>query len=440
MELSTQAFLWGIASAISLPLGAVLGLWLRPKQKISSCLTAFGAGALLFALTIELFGHVPHHVDNHGLGALAASVIGAIAGGLLFHTLNHILNNRGAFLRRLSHARRHVAHLHRLRTKKLVEELGRFKILSHIRPQDMADLIQRVRKQRFRKGQVIFRQGDKGEEMYFIVSGTVEIARHRDNTQNDDRILLQDHEVFGELALLHDAPRNAEARALTDVHVYKINKADFDEVLAVSPRLAKAILELADTRVDELNLKNSGVHDRQWKDETLVHLDGLAHPVSNEDIRQEGEDAAQGGAGLAIWLGIFIDGIPESFVIGMLTISSVGMSLAFIAGVFLANLPEAMSSALGMRQTGMGVAKIMWMWGSICIITGLGAFLGATFFPAHPEGALFLFVLAIEGLAAGAMLTMIAETMMPEAFEHGGPIVGLSTLAGFLVTLTVKVL
>ena len=143
---------------------------------------------------------------------------------------------------------------------------------------------------------------------------------------------------------------------------------------------------------------------------------------------------------MAIWLGILLDGIPESMIIGMLTASVTGMSLSFITGVFLANLPEAMSSSVGMRQSEMGFGQILWMWSSLCLFTGLGAVVGALLFPTHPTGAAFFWIAGIEGLAAGAMLTMIAETMLPEAFEQGGAIVGFSTLLGFLAALLVKLL
>ena len=101
---------------------------------------------------------------------------------------------------------------------------------------------------------------------------------------------------------------------------------------------------------------------------------------------------------------------------------------------------QAMTSAVSMRIHGMKVGIIMLMWASICGLTGVGAFAGAVLLPPEPTGTLFFVVLGIEGMAAGAMLTMIAEVMLPEAFEQGGSIVGLSTLAGFLTTLVVKVL
>jgi len=107
--------------------------------------------------------------------------------------------------------------------------------------------------------------------------------------------------------------------------------------------------------------------------------------------------------------------------------------------VFLANFPEAMSSALSMKAQGMKTSKIYIMWGSITLITGIGAFLGAVIFPPEPTGNFLYFIVGIESLAAGAMLTMIAETMLPEAFEQGGSIIGLSTLGGFLAALVVKI-
>ena len=96
------------------------------------------------------------------------------------------------------------------------------------------------------------------------------------------------------------------------------------------------------------------------------------------------------------------------------------MNLAFIA-----NLPEAMSSAVSMQKGGMKYKKILLMWGAVCIMTGIGAGPGAMIFPAHPIGPPVYFVPGIEGVAAGAMLTMIAETMLSEAFEQGGSIVGI---------------
>ena len=141
------------------------------------------------------------------------------------------------------------------------------------------------------------------------------------------------------------------------------------------------------------------------------------------------------GAPLAIFLGITLDGIPESLVIGSSTIHS-AVSISLIVGLFLANYPEALSSSVGMRQQGLSFGRVILMWSALMLMTGAGAAAGSQFFMgANPQA----FAL-IEGVAAGAMLTMIAETMLPEAYFKGGSVVGLSTLLGFLVAIYSKTL
>jgi len=143
-----------------------------------------------------------------------------------------------------------------------------------------------------------------------------------------------------------------------------------------------------------------------------------------------------------VWLGILIDGVPESFVMGILVNTATqGTLLAFVVGVFLANFPEAMSSAGTMRLHGMRRGVIMSMWASITVLTGLGACLGAVIFPPDSTGnpAVVKAIASIEGLCGGAMLCMIANTVLPEAFEQGGNVTGLSTLLGFIVAVAVSV-
>ena len=144
-----------------------------------------------------------------------------------------------------------------------------------------------------------------------------------------------------------------------------------------------------------------------------------------------------------IWLGIGLDGIPESFVLGILANAGDTPSLiTFVVGVFLANLPEAMSSSAIMSSYGMKSRVIMLMWTAIFIGTGIGAGLGALAFPpVGPEGrsdGIKMTIAGIEGMCGGAMLTMIASTVLPEAFEHGGSMIGVACLGGFLAALLTK--
>ena len=440
--MATQAFLWGILSAVSLPLGALLGLLWRPGARTSSAFMAFGAGALLFALSIELLGHVPHFVDEHGAAALAVAIAGALAGGALFDVLNQLLNNRGAFLRNLSSARNHIARTKRARARRLLHRLSRIEALRGLPPEDMAALVALVRKERYRGGEVIFHAADRAEELHFIRSGTVEIVR-RDGGDGDggngggeDEVTaeLGKNDAFGELGAFAAGERRFEARARGDVVLHTLEEDDIRRLRAERPRMHRALGELA--RIHDPDRSGGGVD--AWAEAAEDRLDEENVQVSDHEIHQE-RVAAGGAAGaaMAIWLGIAIDAVPESIVIGTLAIGPEGMSLAFVAGVFLANLPEAMSSAVGMRKNGMGRRRIMMMWGSLCLLTGAGAWLGATVFPPEPDGVAFFVKLAIEALAAGAMLTMIAETMLPEAFEEGGSIVGMATLCGFLTALAV---
>ena len=441
MSVGSEAFLWGILASLSLPLGALLGILWQPKSKLNSAFMAFGAGALLFALSVELFGHVPHHAKEHGAFALVAAVIGALTGGFLFDTLNQMLNNKGAFLRSLSNAKRYVGLMKVKRAKELVEELGSIEVFRGLSPEQMAHLVQRVQKKSVSAGEVLFHQNDDADDMYFIINGEVSIYRG-EGSSREDIATLKAGDTFGEMGILSDQPRTASAEAKTEIYLYTLERSDVDVILQNNPELKAKLNELAQARADELDTKDKKFDINQWKAETFSHLDQSNMPVTTDDIRMESEHhkGHGGNAAMAIWLGIFIDGIPESLVIGMLAMSTQGMSFAFVAGVFLANMPEAMSSAVSMKKNGMKVPKILWMWGSLTIITGIGAWLGTVLFPANPTGTTFYVVLGVEGLAAGAMLTMIAETMLPEAFEQGGSIVGLSTLLGFLAALSVAII
>jgi zinc transporter ZupT len=145
------------------------------------------------------------------------------------------------------------------------------------------------------------------------------------------------------------------------------------------------------------------------------------------------ESSEPTGASLAIWLGILLDGIPESLVIGA-SVSASGISPSLVVGLFLANYPEALSSSQGMLEDKFSRRRILLMWTSIMLLTGVGAAIGKLVMDeANP-----IFFAFLEGLAAGAMLTMIAQTMLPEANIKGGSIIGLWTLLGFLCAIVVK--
>ncbi|HEY7707370.1 MAG TPA: hypothetical protein VH968_09410 [Gaiellaceae bacterium] len=143
-----------------------------------------------------------------------------------------------------------------------------------------------------------------------------------------------------------------------------------------------------------------------------------------------------GGAALAIVLGIVLDGIPESFVVGLDLVSGEGISAAFVVAVFVSNLPEAAAASSGLSKAGWAEGRIYRLWVFVTAVAGIASALGFLLLEGA-SGNVIAFVLAF---AAGAILTMLADTMMPEAFEHGGRVVGLATTLGFGLAFAVSAL
>jgi zinc transporter, ZIP family len=137
-----------------------------------------------------------------------------------------------------------------------------------------------------------------------------------------------------------------------------------------------------------------------------------------------GQDA---GSGLAILLGTVLDGIPESIVLGLSLLGGGGVSVAMLAAVFLSNLPEALSSTAGLSKGGWGRQRILGLWVSVTVVSALSSLAGYALF----DGASDETVAFVQAFAGGALLTMLADTMMPEAFRYGGKQVGLVTTLGF---------
>jgi ZIP family zinc transporter len=142
----------------------------------------------------------------------------------------------------------------------------------------------------------------------------------------------------------------------------------------------------------------------------------------------------QGGSAAAIAIGALLDGIPESAAIGISLIEGRGVGIALVVAVFLSNVPEGLSSAAGMRRAGRSPAYVFGLWGAVTLASTLAALLGYLFL----DGASGNVLAAIQSFAAGAILTMLASTMMPEAYEEGGPVVGIVTTVGFLLAFVLS--
>ena len=135
-------------------------------------------------------------------------------------------------------------------------------------------------------------------------------------------------------------------------------------------------------------------------------------------------------------LGIVLDGIPESVVLGLTVVTAGSVSAAFLVAVTLSNLPEAVAASSGLAQAGWAHRRILGLWTVVAVVSGLAALLGFAVFDSASLGTI-AFVLAFAG---GAILTMLADTMMPEAFEHGGKLVGVVTTFGFALAFAISAL
>jgi ZIP family zinc transporter len=134
------------------------------------------------------------------------------------------------------------------------------------------------------------------------------------------------------------------------------------------------------------------------------------------------------GSGFAIAVGALLDGIPESIVIGTTMLAGKGVSIVAVVAIFLSNLPEGLSSSTGMKRAGRSPAYVFGLWSAIAFVSGLASIIGfVSFRNVSPQ-----LVSAVTATAAGAILAMLVDTMIPEAFAESHSLAGLVAVAGFL--------
>ncbi|WP_353648433.1 ZIP family zinc transporter [Nakamurella sp. A5-74] len=159
---------------------------------------------------------------------------------------------------------------------------------------------------------------------------------------------------------------------------------------------------------------------------------GARHRKRSSEHQPSEED--QQGSGAAIAIGALMDGIPESIVLGLSLLSGHGVGVPVLAAIIISNIPEGLSSVAGMKGSGRSARYVFGVWGGIAVASGAAGLLGCLLLQnAAPE-----LIAGITALAAGAILAMIADTMIPEAFERTHLYAGLITTLGFLTAFVIS--
>lgn len=388
-------------------------IW-QPSRTFSAAIMAFGSGTLLSAIAFEITTQV---YQQSGFLPL---IIGFLAGGSLFTFINWYIDQWGGFLRHPASSRRYLFQQRQEVTSEVLDRLAQIEVMQNIPPAEMQAIIPFLKLCTAESGSILCQEGTAGDAMYLILTGEADIRKGQQLIT-----VLSAGEVFGEMAMLTGAPRSATVIARTPMELYELKQADFNAVLARTPQLSQSLSRILARRLQATTESEAEQRRHRWRQEVLdsTELD-LPLPEQQAMLQQ----LTQRSAPLAILVGSLIDNIPESLVLGM-TVHQSQIGASFLLAVFISNFPEALSSSIGMKKSGTPVKYILALWSGVVLLSGLGAIAG-NFLQDSSDP---LVMAMIQAIAGGAILAMIASTMMPEAYELGGASVNFSTILGFLL-------
>jgi len=161
---------------------------------------------------------------------------------------------------------------------------------------------------------------------------------------------------------------------------------------------------------------------------TYFGLDRILEP-EDQPARRRGRSPGDQSAGIGLALGAFLDGIPEQLVLGIGLATGEGLSVSLLVAIFVSNLPEAIGSATAMRESGRTHSFILRLWVAVAAVCTLATVAGY----ALADAATDRLKAGIDGFAAGALLVMLIDSMIPDAARKAGRTAGLVTVLGFAV-------
>lgn len=420
----------GIIATVSLPIGAALGIYLNVSKKFVAIVMAFGAGALIQALAVELaFGSAQHLIVGekmHWLAGWGWVASGFVVGGLVYSGANYLLDNMGAAMRKAVLARNYVRRLRREKAIDMLVQLSSSDLFRNLPASDLVKLVHHADTRRLSPGETIFRSGDISDGVCLIEKGHVEFTPGVSGGM-DGR--YGPGHCFGELELLTKETRQETATAVDDVQLLFISADDFNAVMAQSLLLQSAVDELVMVHTHgafdiehHLRQQARDFNRHEWIAQGVEEI----HVTHAEAAHHEAEEGH--GSPLAIFMGVLLDGIPEAIVLGAAFTTWATFNPTFLAAVFMANIPEAWASSAHMKRSGFTPSRIFSLWGGLLVACAIFSVLGNLFLAtASPTSIVF-----VEAFAGGGVMAMVAQTMLPHAFEEGGAPVGIASIAGFL--------
>jgi zinc transporter ZupT len=304
---------------------------------------------------------------------------------------------------------------------------------------DLVRLIPHADTRRLKAGETVFKPGEIADGVYLIEKGHVEFKP--EGPGGMDGTYGEGH-CFGELELLTNENRQELAVTVDEVQLLFIPREDFSVVMEASPILRDAVADLVKVHTHgtfglehHLRQQTRDFDQKEWLAEGVAavampsHEEAAHHAKGEHGKGEEGEHG--GGSPLAIFAGALLDGVPESIVLGAAFTTFATFNPTFLVAVFMSNLPEAMASSAQMKRIGYSPARIFGLWGSLVVASAVAALIGNLFLATASE----TWITFVEAFAGGGIMAMLAQTMMPEAYEEGGTLVGLATIAGFLAAL-----
>lgn len=420
-DLGWLAFITGTPYRFTARATKNTSLWVLPKTAFIHMLTTSPELAEAvqhwFKNTIvKDYLHKHHHLSAKAINDWCIDSSQQIAQHDLYHSAVQIKHNANVF-------------------KKISSNIKNFELFNNLPTDELETIAEHLVYKKYAKGNTFFHNGEVSDHMFIIDSGHVSIIDVLDRFNHC--MGLKNNDTFGSNAFMTGGRYTMSAIALESTTVWVLRRKEFNHLLRILPDLAKRYK----THLQQQVTLDYLVHRQQLSEDSAIlwSNNAVKQLTYGKEIKPvmafHTEVSQHKGAPLGIWLGLVLDGIPEALVIGASLIhSNLGYSL--LAGLFLSNYPEALSSSVGMRQQGMKFSVILMMWTTLMLMTGILSVLGNIYF-AGVGHTVFSFT---QGLAAGAMLTMIAQTMLPEAYFKGGEIIGFSTLLGFLAAIFFKTL